>query len=94
MYSVYIITNQRHTVLYTGFTSDLSRRIEEHKLKVVPGFTAKYNLDKLVYFEEFKTQEEARHREKQIKRYRRAWKEKLISQVNPDWEDLYFLGRQ
>jgi len=64
MYYVYIISNTHHTVFYTGFTNDLGRRIEEHKLKVVLGFTAKYNCHKLLYFEAFKDMDEALHREK------------------------------
>lgn len=88
-YYVYIISNHHHTVLYTGFTNDLGRRIEEHKQKVVKGFSYKYNCDKLLYFEEFTNKEEALHREKQIKRYRSLWKKNLINELNPDWRDLF-----
>jgi len=62
-YYVYILTNRRHTVLYTGSTSDLARRVEEHKLKLVPGFTARYNVDRLVYYEVAEEMPAARERE-------------------------------
>ena len=87
-YWVYILSNLSHKVYYTGFTNDLGRRIEEHKNKVVKGFTEKYNCDKLLYYEEFKDKDEALHREKQVKRYPRDWKNNLISVMNPDWRDL------
>ena len=89
MFYVYILSNQRHTVFYTGFTDDLYRRIYEHKHKLQPGFTAKYNCDKLLYFEEFTIADEATHREKQIKKYKRDWKKNLINAMNPEWRDLY-----
>ncbi len=66
----------------------MGRRIEEHKLKVVKGFTAKYNCTKLLYFEEFTDIEEALKREKQIKRYKKDWKKNLINTFNPEWKDL------
>jgi len=87
-YYVYILSNKHHTVLYTGFTNDLGRRVEEHKLKVVKGFTARYNCNELLYFEEFTDMDEAMHREKQLKRYKRSWKEDLITSINPNWRDL------
>ncbi|MEM6840833.1 MAG: GIY-YIG nuclease family protein [Bacteroidota bacterium] len=86
---VYILTNRHHTVFYTGFTDDLERRVYEHKHRLLEGFTKKYNCNKLVYYEEFTTAEEALHREKQIKRYRRDWKKNLINSINPQWRDLY-----
>ncbi|MEM9833725.1 MAG: GIY-YIG nuclease family protein [Bacteroidota bacterium] len=86
---VYILTNRHHTVFYTGFTDDLERRVYEHKHRLLEGFTKKYNCDKFVYYEEFITSEEALHREKQIKRYRRDWKKNLINSINPQWRDLY-----
>lgn len=86
---VYILTNKHNTTSYIGFTNDLGRRVEEHKEKFLKGFTSKYNIEKLVYFEEFESGEEALHREKQLKRYRRAWKEELINDMNPTWRDLY-----
>jgi len=86
---VYIITNQHHTVLYTGFTDDLERRIREHKNKVHKGFAARYNCHKLVYYEDFNNPDDALHRERQIKRYKRVWKINLIESMNKEWEDLY-----
>jgi len=88
-YYVYIITNKYNTVLYTGVTNDLIRRVYEHKNKLVEGFTAKYNLTKLVYYEIFNDVKEAINREKQIKGWKREKKENLIKGFNPDWKDLY-----
>ncbi|MEX0609870.1 MAG: GIY-YIG nuclease family protein [Balneolaceae bacterium] len=85
---VYILTNHRHTVLYTGKSSDLVYRIWSHKNKVVKGFTKRYNVDKLVYFEELGTDEEAIFRERQIKAGSRKKKIKLIESINPKWKDL------
>src|SRR5882757_5052437 len=87
-YFVYILTNHRHTVLYVGVTNDLEQRVFEHKIKANKGFTSKYNCSHLVHFEEFSEIEEAIHREKQLKKYRRAWKNELISKSNPTWTDL------
>ena len=87
-YFVYLLTNQHNTVLYTGVTSDLEQRVFEHKTKQYRGFTSKYNCDKLVYVEEFDAVEEAIKREKQLKKYRREWKENLIAEINPEWKDL------
>ncbi len=87
--AVYIMTNQRNTVLYTGVTSDLSGRIQQHKDKAVKGFTAKYNVGKLVHVESFDLIEEAIAREKQIKAGSRAKKIALIVSENPQqWRDL------
>lgn len=88
-YSVYILTNKNHTVLYTGVTSDLYNRIQEHRLKVYPGFTAKFNVDKLVYFEQYGDVNEAIAREKAIKGGSRQRKIDLINSQNPGWEDLW-----
>ena len=88
-YYVYIMTNKYNTVLYTGVTNDQIRRVYEHKNKLVEGFTAKYNLTKLVYYEICKDVKEAINREKQIKGWKREKKEKLIKGFNPDWKDLY-----
>jgi putative endonuclease len=85
----YILTNKRNTVLYTGVTSDLIKRIYEHKQKLVEGFTKKYNVDKLVYYDIFEDIENAIIREKQIKGWIRKKKIELIDSVNPDWKDLY-----
>jgi putative endonuclease len=88
LYYVYILTNANHTVLYTGVTNDLERRCFEHKNKIHKGFTQKYNIDKLVYYEIFDLIELAIAREKQIKGYSRVKKDKLIYQFNNDWSDL------
>lgn len=87
-YYVYILANPANTVLYTGVTSDLVRRVYEHKNKVTGGFTAKYNVSKLVYFESVGDIESAIAREKQIKGGSRAGKVKLIEAGNPSWEDM------
>lgn len=88
-YYVYILTNKNNTVLYTGFTDELERKIDKHKRKVNPkSFTSKYNYNKLIYFEEFENINDAFHRENQLKRYKREWKENLINNKNPDWNDL------
>lgn len=88
-YYVYFLTNKANEVLYTGVTNDLVRRVYEHKEKFVEGFTKKYNLTKLVYFEVFDSVEQAILREKQIKAGSRAKKVALINGTNPKWEDLY-----
>ena len=88
--AVYIMTNRHHTVFYTGVTSNLRRRMHEHKTKFYPkSFTARYNICKLVYHEGFHRIEEAIFREKQIKKYRREKKINLIESINPTWADLY-----
>jgi putative endonuclease len=86
---IYIMTNEYNKVLYTGVTSHLLRRIAEHKDKTVPGFTSKYNVTKLVHYEEYATMEEAIAREKQIKGGSRKKKIDLINSKNPSWKDLY-----
>ncbi|WP_179020936.1 GIY-YIG nuclease family protein [Winogradskyella forsetii] len=87
---VYIITNKKHGVLYTGETVRLKKRIYQHKTKAHPNsFSARYNLDKLAYFEEHKTEAEAKKREIQMKKWNRSWKIDLIEKMNPDWKDLY-----
>jgi putative endonuclease len=86
-YWVYVLTNRSGT-LYIGMTNDLGRRICEHKAKQVPGFTKRYNVDRLVYFEEFREVRDAIQREKQLKGWLRAKKVELIEQANPDWADL------
>ena len=87
-YYVYILSNQTDTTLYIGVTNNLERRIYEHKNKIVDGFTAKYNLNKLVYFEEATDAISAIEREKQLKGYARSKKDILIITKNPYWEDL------
>ena len=93
LYYVYILTNTRHTVLYTGVTNDLERRCFEHKQKIIKGFTNKYNVDKLIYFEQFDFIDLAIAREKQIKGYSRAKKKALVEQFNKEWKELYNGGK-
>jgi putative endonuclease len=85
---VYILTNKPNGVLYIGLTNELERRIEEHKTKILKGFTYKYNVDKLVYFEEFDNYEEAFTRERRLKKWNRDWKIELIEKENSAWNDL------
>jgi putative endonuclease len=87
-YFVYIITNKENGVLYIGVTNDLHRRIYEHKNKLIKGFSSKYSLDKLVYFEETGDIQSALNREKQLKKWNRSWKIELIERYNPEWKDL------
>ena len=92
VYYVYILTNTHHNVLYTGVTNDLERRCYEHKQKKIKGFTQKYNVDKLIYFERFDSIDSAIAREKQIKGFSRAKKLALINKVNYDWKELSHLS--
>ena len=85
---IYILTNKSNSVLYTGITSDLRKRITQHKQKLLYGFTNKYNLNKLVYFETFDSITDAISREKQIKKRSRKYKIELIESVNNRWNDL------
>jgi putative endonuclease len=85
---IYIMTNIKNTTLYIGVTSQLVQRVYQHKSKLTLGFTNKYNLNKLVYFESFETMYDAITREKQLKNWRRDWKKNLIEQINPNWLDL------
>ena len=87
-YYVYILANKNNSVIYTGVTGNLQRRLYEHKGKLIKGFTQKYNVDKLVFFEEYKDIKEAIKREKQIKGWTRVKKNSLIESMNPLWEDL------
>ena len=87
-YYVYMLTNVKNTVLYTGVTNDLQRRVYEHKNKLIDGFTEKYNVNKLVYFEETTDVRSAITREKQIKGWVRIKKDALIATQNPEWKDL------
>ena len=88
IYYIYILTNAHNTVLYTGVTNDLVRRCYEHKQKLVKGFSQRYNVDKLVYFEKFDQIDLAIFREKQIKGYSKAKKVELINKLNPEWREL------
>ncbi len=85
---VYIMTNKRHSVLYVGMTNDLERRVCEHKQKTINGFTCRYNVDQLVYFEHDMDPSTAIMREKQIKNYPRWRKGLIIGKAYPDWKDL------
>ena len=89
IYCIYILTNRTNKVLYTGVTSDLPGRVYQHKNKLVKGFTQKYNIDKLVYYEVAESAYGAITREKQIKAGSRKKKIELIYSINPEWNDLY-----
>ena len=91
LFYIYILTNKNHTVLYIGVTSDLKRRLKQHKQKSNKGFTGKYNVEKLLYFESSPYVENAIKREKQLKKWNRAWKENLINEMNPDLNDLSWI---
>jgi len=86
---VYILASRRNGTLYTGMTDDLGRRVWEHKTRVIKGFTAKYGVDMLVWYEAHETRESAFRRERRIKEWKRQWKLELIETANPDWNDLY-----
>jgi putative endonuclease len=88
-YYVYIITNERNTVLYIGITNDLVRRIHEHRNGAVDGFSKRYNAKKLAYFENTGSVMAAMEREKELKKWKRCWKMDLIKKSNPDFADLY-----
>ena len=86
---VYIMANKFNGVIYIGVTDNIEERVREHKNKIYPkSFTAKYNCENLIYFEEFENGEEASIREKQFKKWKRDWKIKLIEEMNPSWSDL------
>ena len=87
-YYVYIITNRKDGVLYIGVTNNLERRMSEHKQGLSKGFSKRYNLNKLVYFETYQYIEDAIKREKNMKKWKREWKINLIEEDNPIWEDL------
>ena len=87
-YYVYIMTNKNNKVIYVGMTNNLIRRIYEHKNKLVKGFTKRYNICKLVYFEHTYEVDAAIRREKEIKKWRREKKNKLVESLNPHWNDL------
>lgn len=89
-YYVYILANKRNGTLYTGVTNNLIRRIYEHKNELIPGFTRKYHIHDLVYYEETPDIKEAILREKRIKNWKRDWKIQLIEDSNPTWKNLYY----
>lgn len=88
-YFVYIMASSRNGTLYIGVTGNLGQRIFEHKNHVLPGFTDKYNVDKLVYVESFDDIRDAIRQEKRLKNWQRSWKKDLIEKFNPTWRDLY-----
>jgi putative endonuclease len=89
MFYVYLLASKPHGTLYVGITSDLVKRVWEHKSKAVPGFTARYKVNTLVWFEAHNLAEAAIQREKQIKEWKRVWKISLIEGDNPHWIDLF-----
>jgi putative endonuclease len=88
-YYVYLLASRKHGTLYVGVTSDLVRRVYEHKTKAVPGFTSKYGVDRLVWYECYDDPVSAITREKELKKWRRDWKISLIEEDNPDWTDRF-----
>ena len=88
-YYVYLLASRKHGTLYIGVTNDLVRRVYEHRTKAVQGFTKRYGVDKLVWFEIYDDAINAITREKELKKWRRAWKMRLIEEGNPAWRDLY-----
>ena len=90
VYFVYILANKRNGTLYVGVTNDLIRRIVEHKYKYIKGFTEKYKVDKLVYYESFKYVNDAIQRESNLKAWKRRWKIELIEKENKYWKDLFY----
>ena len=87
-YYVYILSNYTNSTLYIGVTNDLKRRLYEHQNKLIEGFSSKYNTNKLVYFEEVSDVKAAIQREKNLKKWKREWKDELIRKTNPDFKDL------
>jgi len=87
-YYVYIMASQKNGTLYIGVTNDLRRRADEHKNGLIPGFTQQYHIHLLVYYEEYTDIKIAIQREKQLKKWKRMWKLRLIEEVNPGWKDL------
>ena len=88
-YWVYLLASRRYGTLYLGVTGDLVRRVSEHKTKAVPGFTAQYGVERLVWFEAHNDPSGAIAREKALKKWRRDWKIRLIEEQNPEWRDLF-----
>jgi putative endonuclease len=86
---VYLLASKKHGTLYLGRTNDIVRRVYEHRTKAVGGFTARYNVDRLVWFEIYEDATTAITREKELKKWRRDWKIRLIEEQNPEWVDLY-----
>lgn len=86
---VYIMTNKPCGTVYVGCTVDLVKRVWEHKIKLVKSFTQRYNLDKLVWYEQHGRLDAARNKERQLKRWHKDWKFRLIEEMNPEWQDLF-----
>ena len=86
---VYLLASKKHGTLYLGVTNDIVRRVHEHRTKSVEGFTKRYNVDKLVWFETYDDIAHAITREKELKKWRRDWKIRLVEEDNPNWTDLY-----
>ncbi len=93
-YHVYMLASGRHGTLYVGVTNDLARRIFEHKEQLTEGFTSRYGVTRLVWYESYDQITEAIAREKELKKWRRDWKIRLIEEMNPEWEDLYLALNQ
>ena len=89
MFYVYLLASRKHGTLYVGITNDLIRRVYQHRTKATPGFTSRYSVVRLVWFETYDDPTSAITREKEIKKWRRDWKIALIEEDNPDWTDLY-----
>jgi putative endonuclease len=87
--AVYILASRADGILYAGVTSDLAKRMAQHEQGLIPGFTSRYGIKRLVYYEMHDTMDDAIRREKQIKEWRRAWKVRLIQGMNPEWRDLH-----
>jgi putative endonuclease len=88
-YYVYILASRRDGAIYIGVTSDIVRRVYEHRIKAVPGFTSKYNITRLVWFEMYEDPISVISREKELNKWKRSWKVRLIEKDNPEWSDLY-----
>jgi putative endonuclease len=88
-YYVYILASQKNGTLYVGVTNDLKRRVYEHKQKMIEGFTKKYNVTMLVWYTSTESIETALVKEKQLKKWNRAWKIRIIEEINSEWKDLY-----
>lgn len=86
---VYILASRKHGTLYVGVTNDIVRRLSEHRMKETPGFTSRYGVTRLVYYETFPRMDDAIAREKRLKRWPRAWKVQAIERENPEWVDLW-----
>ena len=93
-YFVYMLASRRYGTLDVGVTNDLARRVYEHKTKSIKGFTSQYDVNRLVWYEAYEQISDAIAREKELKKWRRDWKIRLIEEMNPEWEDLYLTLNQ